>query len=81
MLLSDDDSLQFLERLKKLFTKKIYCALKNTNKKNDEYLELSVTFFMDGVIHEVYKYFIEQSDYSLDELFTNIKKWFEKIFS
>lgn len=80
MLLSSDDTLTFLEKLKKLSTQKIYYALKNI-KKNDKYLELTVTFFMDGVIHELFKYFREQSDYTLDELLINMKTWFEKIFS
>lgn len=80
MLLSSDDSLYFLEKLKKLSTQKIYYTLKN-NKKDDEYLELSVTFFMSGVIDSLFKYFRDQSDYTLDELLINMKKWFEKMFS
>lgn len=79
MLLASNDSLYFLEKLKKLSTQKIYHALENSN--NDEYLELSVNFFMNGIIDELFKYFREQSDYTLDELLINMKKWFEKIFS
>lgn len=81
MLLSSNDSLYFLEKLKRLSTHKIYYALKNAYKDNDEYLELSVNFFMNGIIDEFFKYFREQSDYNLDELLINMKKWFEKLFS
>lgn len=81
MLLASNDSLYFLEKLKRLSTQKIYYTLKNANTNNDEYLELSVTFFMNGIIDELFKYFRGQSDYNLDELLVNMKKWFEKMFS
>lgn len=80
MLLSSNGSLIFLEHLKKLAGEKIYYAMQNITKDN-KYLELDLNFYMDGVISELIKYFREQSDYSLDEIFVNGKKWFEKIFS
>lgn len=79
MLLVSNGSIVFLEELKKLAGEKIYSALKNIIK-NNEYLELDVNFYMDGVISELIKYFRGQSDYSSDELLENSKKWFEKIF-
>lgn len=79
MLLVSNGSLLFLEELKKLAGKKIYYALKDIIK-NNEYLELDVNFYMDGVISELIKYFRGQSDYSSEELLVNSKKWFEKIF-
>jgi len=79
MLLSSNEPLVFLEKLKKLSTQKIYYALKNF-RKEDEYLELTVSFFMAGCISELLKYYINKSDYTLDEIFFNIKNWFEKIF-
>ena len=79
MLLASNGSLIFLEQLKKLAGEKIYYALKNIVK-NNQYLELDVSFYMDGVISELIKYFRSQSDYSLEELLINSKKWFEKIF-
>ena len=79
MLLVSNGSLIFLEQLKKLAGKKIYYAMQNIFKGND-LLELDVDFYMNGVISELIKYFREQSDYSLDELLENTKKWFEKIF-
>lgn len=80
MLLSSNDSLVFLQELKRLAGKKIYNVLKNVIKNND-YLELDINFYMDGVISELIKYFRNQSDYSSEELLINSKKWFEKIFN
>lgn len=79
MLLVSNGSLIFLEELKKLAGEKIYHTMKNIIK-NNEYLELDVSFYMSGVISELIKYFRGQSDYSLEELHVNSKKWFEKIF-
>lgn len=79
MLLVSNGSLIFLEQLKKLAGEKIYYAMKNIIK-NNQYLELDVDFYMNGVISELIKYFRDQSDFSLDELLVNSKKWFEKIF-
>lgn len=80
MLLSSNATLVFLEELKRLAGKKIYNVLKNIIK-NNEYLELDVDFYMDGVISELIKYFRGQSTYSSEELLVNSKKWFEKIFN
>ena len=78
LLLSANESLFFLEKLKKIASQKIYDALKNTC--TNKYLELNVSFFMNGILMEFFKYFRNESKYSLDELLFNIKKWFEKIF-
>lgn len=80
MLLVSNGSLIFLQELKKLAGEKIYHALQNIIK-NNTYLELDVNFYMNGVISELIKYFRNQSDYSLDELLINSKKWFEKVFN
>ena len=79
MLLSSTETINFLEKLNKMASRKILYALQN-NLSQNKYLELDVYFFMDGVMAELIKYFREQSDYSLDELNTNFKKWFDKIF-
>lgn len=79
MLLVSKGSLVFLEELKKLAGEKIYHALQNIIKDN-QYLELDVSFYMSGVISELVKYFREQSDYSLEEIMLNSKRWFEKVF-
>lgn len=80
MLLVANGSIEFLQELKKLAGAKIYYAMQNINKSN-KYLELDVNFYMDGVISELIIYFRNQSDYSLDELLENSKKWFEKVFN
>lgn len=79
MLLVSNGSLIFLEQLKKLAGEKIYYAMRNIIK-NNKYLELDVSFYMSGIISELIKYFRGQSDYSLEELSENSKKWFEKVF-
>lgn len=80
MLLVSNGILVFLEQLKKLAGEKIYYALQNIIKDN-KYLELDVNFYMDGIISELLKYFRGQSDYSLEELLENSKKWFRKVFN
>lgn len=79
MLLVSNGSIVFLEELKKLAGAKIYYALKNIFK-NNKYLELDVSFYMSGIISELIKYFRNQSDYSLEEIHTNGKRWFDKVF-
>ena len=78
LLLSADESLLFLEKLKKIASEKIYNALKDTY--TDKYLKLNISFLMNGILMEILKYFRNESCYSLDELLVNMKKWFEKIF-
>lgn len=78
MLLSANETIFFLEKIKKMAIEKMFFALKNIYQ--NKYLKLDVCFFMEGVTAELFKYFREQSDYSLDELLENTKKWFEKIF-
>ena len=52
MLLVSNDSIAFLEELKKLAGEKIYNVLKNIIKDN-EYLKLDINFYMDGIINEL----------------------------
>ena len=79
LLIATNDSLIFLDKLKKIAINKIQNALKATY--NNNYLELDISFFMDGICMELIKYFRNDSLYSLDELLINIKKWFNKIFN
>lgn len=79
MLLSSDDLLFFLEKLKKMSSRKLLFALNNICKDND-FIELDVSFFINGLVNEILSYFRDKSDYSLEELFDNCKKWFNKIF-
>ena len=78
LLLSADESLLFLEKLKRIASEKIYDALSKIYK--DKYLKLNISFFMNGILMELLKYFRNESDYSLDELLLYMNKWFEKIF-
>ena len=78
LLLSANETLFFLEKLKKIAGQKIYDALKN--EKNDKYLKLSVSFFINGTLTEILKYFRNESNYTLDELLLNMENWFEKLF-
>ncbi len=78
LLLSADESLLFLEKLKRIASKKIYETLKDTNM--DKYLQLNISFLMNGITFEILKYFRNESPYSLDELLFNIENWFDKIF-
>lgn len=79
MLLSSNEPFMFLEKLKKMASQKILFALQNIVKDNP-YLELDVSFFINGIITELLKYFRDESDYTLDELHENTIKWFKKIF-
>ena len=78
MLLSADESVLFLKQLKENATHKIYEALKDIC--TDKYIELSVSFLMNGLLVEIIKYFRNESKYSLDQLFYNMEKCFEKLF-
>lgn len=79
MFLSSTEPLLFLDKLKKLASQKILFALQNDDLQND-YLELDVSFFINGVMTELLKYFRDESDYTLDELQENMIKWFNRIF-
>ncbi len=79
LLLSSNDTLFFLDKLTKMSGKKIFFALKNILKDN-KHLELDVSFFMNGLASQLIEYFRGKTDYTLDELYENIIRWFEKIF-
>lgn len=79
LLLKADISIVFLEKLKKIASKKIIEALRDNY--NGKYLELDVSFLMDGITIEILKYFRNEGKYNLDELLFNLKKWFKKIFA
>ena len=78
LLISINESLIFLDKLKKIASEKIFNALKNTS--NHSYLELDISFFMDGVCTQIIRYFRNLNNYTLDELLINIQKWFNKLF-
>ncbi len=78
LLLTANDSVLFLFKLKDIASIKIYNALKN---KNEKYLDLTISFIMNGIVMEIIKYYRNESDYNLDDLLINIKKWFNKLFN
>ena len=71
MLLKSDDVLMFTERITRLMQKNIYEYLDNRN----------ITFFIDGCINIVIRYFRRQINVSLDEINEYMKKTFAKLFS
>ena len=78
LLLSANESLLFLEKLKNNASQKVYDALKNIY--SDKYLKLNISFFMNGLLVEILEYFRNESDFSLDDLLFNMNRWFEKLF-
>ena len=78
LLLSANESLLFLEKLKNNASQKVYDALKNIY--SDKYLKLNISFFMNGLLVEILEYFRNESDFSLDDLLLNMNRWFEKLF-
>lgn len=78
MLLSSNETLYFLEKLRKMASQKIFSALKNIYYSPN--LELDVEFFINGVVAEFLKYFRNMSTNSLDELLEHTKRWYQKIF-
>ena len=79
MLLSADESLYFLQKMNNTAIEKLYNILK-TIYPDKKYLKLIISFFMEGTIDELVKYFRNKSDYSLDEILLNSKELFKKIF-
>lgn len=78
MLLKSDDVLMFTERITRLMQKSIYEYLDN---KNIDSLALNITFFINGCINLVIRYFRRQIDVSLDEINEYMKRTFIKLFS
>ncbi len=78
MLLKSDDVLMFTERITRLMQKNIYDYLDNEHIEN---LALNITFFIDGCINLVIRYFRKQIDVSLDDICEYMKKTFIKVFS
>ena len=66
LLLSANESLIFLEKLKNIAIQKIYDALKDEY--IDKYLELNISFLINGILTEILKYFRNESIYSLDDI-------------
>ncbi len=78
LFLNADISVLFLEKLKNIASTKIKEALKDFY--NDKFLDLDISFLMNGSMLEILKYFRKESKYTLDEILFNIKKYFTRIF-
>lgn len=77
MLLNCDEPVTFLSRINVLLTKKVLCYF-NTEDLN---LKLKISFFIDGVMFEILKYFRGEINMSLDEINNQIKCWFKLLFN
>lgn len=77
LILSSNSPLYFTNRLNILLNKMITDSLINTN---HEDLILKATFFSDGCMELIVKYFRKEINFTLDEINIFIKDIFKKIF-
>lgn len=81
LLLASDEPQVFLKKLNHSMLEKLYNSIKNNpNFKNSDSLKFELSFFTDGIINQVLKYFTSMSDYSLDEISKNTKNIFIILF-
>lgn len=78
MLLSANETYFFLEKLRKKAFQKISFSMQKILPEN-KYLDLDINFLLDAITAESLKYFKNESDYTLDEIAENVKKWFNKM--
>lgn len=77
MMLSSDEPLLFMNKLNKMMNKHLNDFFKN---KNTENLSLNINFFVDGTIHLFIKYFRNEINISLEELYLYVLNMFKQIF-
>ena len=81
LLLSSNAPQIFLEKLTHLILEKLYNSINNnSNFKNSDSLKFDISFFTDGIINQVLKYFTGKSSYSLNEICQNTKNIFMILF-
>ena len=78
MLLSSNEPIIFFDKIRKKFITNTYEIVKNTS--NDKYLKLDISFYVDGLVSQILKYFRANEGYTLDEIGDNMKKWIKKLF-
>ena len=78
MLLSSNEPIIFFDKIRKKFISNTYEIVKNTS--NDKYLKLDISFYVDGLVSQILKYFRANEGYTLDEIGDNMKKWIKKLF-
>ena len=81
LLLVSDAPQLFLKKLNYSISEKIFNSINNnSNFKTSVALNFEVSFFTDGIINQVLKYFTNASKYSLDEICKNTKNIFRQLF-
>lgn len=75
-LLKSNDPILFMNRL----SKKFFNALKEVIQADDDkYIDLKITFYTEGAVILLIKYFRKEIDYSLDEIKNYLKDAYVKI--
>lgn len=77
MILSTDEPLLFMNRLNKMMSKHLNEFFKNRNIENQM---LNINFFVDGTIHLFIKYFRNEINISLEDLYLYVLNIFKQIF-
>lgn len=77
LLLSSDIPSYYTRKLEKLITSKLYDTLSPLNIKN---LELKISFFTDGTLNLIIKYFKKEINTTIDEIDIYLKEEFKKTF-
>ena len=78
MLLSSNEPLIFFDKIRKKFITNTYEIMKH--KRNDKYLKLDISFYVDGLVSQILTYFRANDGYTLEEIGENMKKWIKKLF-
>lgn len=81
LLLSSKEPLIFLEKLNNFILDKLYIFFINTPQfAKSKSLKFDISFYTDGVINQVLRYFNGSSEYSLDDICDYCKKIFNVFF-
>ena len=78
MILTSREPLVFLEKLNNMLQENLLLYFKKTN--NKKATRLNISFFVDGVLNQALRCFKSDDFYSLDELNTYMRKWFNMLF-
>lgn len=80
MLLSSNEPIIFLRKLSKIIKEKVYnnyvSIVKDLDKKESKFV---ISFFIDGIISQVLRYYTNDALYTLDDINSYMKKYFKKI--
>lgn len=82
MLLVSNAPLLFMRKLNKQITNALYEILNNNSEvKKSKSLQFDVSFFVDGIMNQILKYFTEDDfSYTLDDLRRYMEKYFNILF-